>query len=199
MLIDGTAHDNFIGDYYQSVIPQNTFSGNLGYGLALVDGAHDNQIFNNFIGVDVIGRLALSNQQGGIYVGAYAARNAIGGTSTDPKKPKKNLVSGNVGNGVTLDKGSSYTSVIDNWIGLDKAGKYVLPNSGRPIVVKPGSVHNKIYGNVTCCNKCVPHPVSKKPEIAHTSESARFKCVVCVKCKNHTFRQRESTYDVADG
>ncbi len=152
VLLDGTAHGNFIGDYYHSVIPQNTFSGNLGYGLALVDGAHDNQIFNNFIGVDVIGKLALSNQQGGIYVGAYAAHNVIGGTSTDPKKPKKNLVSGNVGNGVTLDKGSSYTSVIDNWIGLNKAGKYVLPNSGHPIVVKPGSVHNKISGNITCCN-----------------------------------------------
>ena len=152
VLVDGTAHGNFIGDYYQSVIPQNTFSGNLGYGLALVDGAYDNQVFNNFIGVDVIGRLALSNQQGGIYVGAYAGHNAIGGTSTDPSKPKKNLISGNVGNGVTLGKGSRYTSVIDNWVGLNKAGKKVLPNSGQPIVVKPGSVHNKISGNITCCN-----------------------------------------------
>lgn len=152
VLVDGTAHGNFIGDYYQSVIPQNTFSGNLGYGLAIVDGAHDNQVFNGFIGVDVMGRLALSNQQGGIYVGAYAAHNAIGGTSTDPSQPKKNLISGNVGNGVTLGKGSSYTTVVDNWIGLNKAGKKVLPNSGHPIVVKPGSVHNKISGNITCCN-----------------------------------------------
>ncbi len=152
VLVDGTAHHNSIGDYYQSVIPQNTFSGNLGYGLALVDGAHDNQVFNNFVGVDVIGRLALSNQQGGIYVGSYAAHNVIGGASTDPKTPKKNLVSGNVGNGVTLGNGSSYSSVIDNWIGLNKAGKFNLPNSGHPIVVKPGSVHNKISGNMTCCN-----------------------------------------------
>jgi hypothetical protein len=152
VLIDGTAHGNFVGDYYQSVIPQNTFSGNLGYGVALIDGAHDNQVFNNFVGVDVFGKFALSNQQGGINVGAYASHNAIGGKSTDPKKPKKNLISGNVGNGVTLGKGSSYTAVIDNWIGLNRAGKGVLPNSGYPIVVKPGSVHNKISGNVTCCN-----------------------------------------------
>jgi hypothetical protein len=53
---------------------------------------------------------------------------------------------------VTLGKGSSYTSVIDNWVGLNKAGKKVLPNSGHPIVVKPGSVHNNISGNITCCN-----------------------------------------------
>lgn len=152
VLVDGTAHGNFIGDYDRSVIPQNTFSGNLGYGLAIVDGAHDNQVLNNFIGVNVAGLAGLSNQQGGIYVGAYATHNVIGGSSSDPKKPKQNLISGNVGDGVTLGKGSAYTSVIDNWIGLDRRGKKVLPNSGSPIVVKPGSVHNKISGNITCCN-----------------------------------------------
>jgi Periplasmic copper-binding protein (NosD) len=149
VLIDGNAHDNAIGDYYHSVIPQNTFSGNFGYGLAIVDGAHDNQVFNNFIGIDVLGRFALSNQQGGIYVGPYAAHNLVGGSSSDPKKPKKNLISGNVGNGVTLGTGSSYSAVIDNWIGLNRAGAKKLPNSGRPIVVKPGSYHNKISGNIT--------------------------------------------------
>ena len=152
VLIDGTAHGNVIGDYYPSVIPQNTFSGNLGYGLAVIDGAHDNQAFNNFIGVDVAGESALSNQRGGVYIGAYAAHNAIGGASSDPSKPKKNLISGNVRNGVTLGKGSSYTAVVDNWIGLNRKGKKTLPNSGYPIVVKPGSVHNKISGNITCCN-----------------------------------------------
>ena len=152
VLIDGTAHGDFVGDYDRSVIHQNTFSGNLGYGLAIVGGAHDNRVLNNFVGVDVAGLAALSNQRGGIYVGAYAARNVIGGSSSDPKKPKKNLISGNVGDGVTLGRGSSYTAVIDNWIGLDRRGKAMLPNSGHPIVVKPGSVHNKISGNITCCN-----------------------------------------------
>jgi parallel beta-helix repeat protein len=150
--IDGTAYGNFIGDYDRSVIPQNTFSGNLGYGVAIVDGAHDNQVLNSFVGLDVAGLAALSNQQGGIYVGAYAAHNLIGGSSSDTKEPKKNTISGNVGDGVTLGKGSSYTAVIDNWIGLNRHGDKVLPNSGHPIVVKPGSVHNKISGNVTCCN-----------------------------------------------
>ncbi len=149
VLIDGNAHGNAIGDYYESVIPQNTFGGNLGYGVAIVGGAHDNLVFNSFIGTDVIGKFALANQHGGIYVGAYAVRNRIGGSSSDPKEPKKNLVSGNVGNGVTLDTGSSYTAVIDNWIGLNRAGKKVLPNSRRPIAVKKGSFHNKIHGNVT--------------------------------------------------
>ncbi len=152
VLIDGTAHDNTLGDYYQSVIPQNTFSGNLGYGVAVTDSAHDNTIINTFIGIDVAGTGPLSNQHGGIFVGGSAIRNVIGGSSSDPSKPLKNIVSGNVGNGVTLDKSSSYTSIIDNWIGLNRTGKKALPNSGHPIVVKPGSLHNKIAGNVTCCN-----------------------------------------------
>ncbi len=147
VLIDGNAHDNTIGDYYHSVIPQNTFSGNLGYGLAIIDGAHDNAAFNSFVGVDVPGTHALANYQGGVYVGAYAAHNRIGGTATDPKEPKKNLISGNVGNGVTLATGSSYTAVIDNWIGLNRAGKKTLPNTRHPIVVQRGSSHNKISGN----------------------------------------------------
>ena len=152
VLIDGNAHDNAIGDYYQSVIPQNTFSGNLGYGLAITGSAHDNAVFNSFIGIDVAGTAALSNQRGGILVGGTARHNVIGGSSSDPSKPLKNIVSGNVRNGVTLDKSSSYTSIIDNWIGLDRTGKKPLPNSGYPIVVKSGSLHNKIHGNVTCCN-----------------------------------------------
>jgi hypothetical protein len=147
--IDGNAHDNVIGDYFSSVIPQNTISGNLGHGVAIVDGAYDNQVIATFIGVDVAGGSALSNQGGGVYVGAYAHHNRIGGPSSDPKKPMRNLISGNVGNGVTLGTGSSHSAVIDNWIGLNRAGAKTLPNSGRPIVVKPGSYHNTISGNVT--------------------------------------------------
>jgi hypothetical protein len=49
---------------------------------------------------------------------------------------------------VTLGNGSSYTSIIDNWIGLNRGGGS-LPNSGQAIVVKPNSVHNTIKGNVT--------------------------------------------------
>jgi hypothetical protein len=48
-----------------------------------------------------------------------------------------------------LDNGTSYIEVIDNWIGLDRFGKKVLPNSGKPIVVKPGSKHDTISGNQT--------------------------------------------------
>ncbi len=38
VLIDGSANNNVIGGYVVSVIPQNTFSGNKGYGIAITGG-----------------------------------------------------------------------------------------------------------------------------------------------------------------
>ena len=42
LLIAGTAHGNVIGGTLVSVIPQNTFSGNLGYRVAITGRAHNN-------------------------------------------------------------------------------------------------------------------------------------------------------------
>jgi hypothetical protein len=148
LLIDGTAHNNVVGGYLQSVIPQNVFSGNAAYGIAVIGQAHDNQIFNNYIGTNTGGHNAQPNGQGGIYVGGTAKNTVIGGTSTDASMPTLNLISGNTGNGVTLAAGSSFTQVLNNWIGLDSSGSRLLPNSGLPIVADPASTSNTISGNV---------------------------------------------------
>ena len=149
ILLTGNAHNNTVGGYYVSVIPQNTFSGNGAYGLAITGGANNNQVFANFIGTNVLGTYALGNSLGGIYVGGSATNNIIGGTSTDPSMPTANLISGNSGNGVTLAAGSSYISVINNNIGLDRFGKALIPNKGLPIVVDPLSTNDTISGNIT--------------------------------------------------
>jgi parallel beta-helix repeat protein len=149
LLITGTANNNIIGGYDSSVIPQNTFSGNTAYGIAVMGAAHDNQIFNNYVGTSTTGVVALGNQQGGILIGGSAISTRIGGVTTDPTKPQLNLVSGNGGPGITLGPGSSLTQVINNQIGLDRFGLALLPNMGLPIVVQPGSASNTISGNVT--------------------------------------------------
>ncbi len=149
ILIRGDAHDNVIGGYTQSVIPENTFSGNRSYGVEIAGHAEHNEIFNSFIGTDVLGTAALANDRGGVYVGGSARNEIIGGAGNDPSQPKRNLISGNTGNGVTLAAGTSFISVIGNWIGLDRFERKVLPNSGHPIVVSPGSHHNTIEGNIT--------------------------------------------------
>jgi hypothetical protein len=140
--IDGTAHNNVIGGSTRSVIPQNTFSGNAGYGVAISGRAHGNQVFTSFIGTKLLGLAALGNQKGGVLLTGHAHANVIGAITTRPA----NLISGNTGIGVTLRAGTTRNLVIGNYIGLGRRG-HRLPNTGRP-VVNNGS-RNIIRGNRT--------------------------------------------------
>ncbi len=140
--IDGTAHGNTIGGSLRSVIPQDTFSGNVGYGVAISAQAHNNQVFSSFIGTNIQGLAALANQKGGVLLGGNASANAIGAVNLTPA----NLISGNDGIGVLLRAGTTRNLVINNYIGLDRRGRR-LPNTGRP-VVNDGS-QNTIRGNRT--------------------------------------------------
>jgi trimeric autotransporter adhesin len=142
VLIDGSAHGNLIGGTLVSVIPQNTFSGNKGYGLVITGRARDNYVFDSFIGPDVLGMAALGNHDGGVLVSGQAYGNSIGGTGKAPV----NLISGNSGNGVWLGMGTSRNRVLDNYIGLDRRGRS-LRNSGKPVVNK--GHRNLVKGNVT--------------------------------------------------
>ena len=129
--IDDTAHDNVVGGTLRSVIPQNTFSGNRGYGLAITGRAHDNRVIDSYIGTAILGLTALGNGHGGVLVSGIAYRNAIG---TLAAMPPSNLISGNRGNGVTLLTRTSFNRVVNNYIGLDRTGRRRLPNAGRPVL-----------------------------------------------------------------
>jgi len=140
LLIDGTAHNNTVGGTLPSVIPQNTFSGNKGYGVVIRGRAHNNSVFGSFIGTQILGVKALGNKKGGVLIAGHAYRNLIGQKTRRPS----NLISGNTGIGVTLSSGTLGNFVVNNYIGLDRFGRY-LRNSGRPIV-NTGH-HNTIIGN----------------------------------------------------
>jgi len=129
LLIDGAAHGNTIGGTLRSVIPQNTFSGNRGYGVVITGRAHNNSVFRSFIGTQILGVKALGNKKGGVLITDHAYRNLIGQRTC--RRP--NLISGNTGIGVTLTGDTTRNSVINNNIGLDRFGRN-LPNSGPPIV-----------------------------------------------------------------
>jgi hypothetical protein len=104
--------------------------------------AHDNSVFDRFIGPDVLGLAALGNHDGGVLVSGQAYRNSIGDTSKAPV----NLISGNTGNGVSLRTGTSRNRVLDNYIGLGRL-RLSLPNSGEPVV--DTGHKNLVKGNVT--------------------------------------------------
>jgi parallel beta-helix repeat protein len=141
LLIDGSAHDNTIGGSRRSVIPQNTFSGNDGHGIVITGRAYDNRVFSSYIGPLILGVKPGGNHRGGVLIAGRASGNTIGGT-----RPPANLISANIGTGVTLTAGTSRNRVIGNYIGLDRLGR-CLPNTGRPVVNK--GRHNKVKGNRT--------------------------------------------------
>jgi hypothetical protein len=141
VLVDGHAHGNTIGGTLRSVIPQNTFSGNRGYGLVISGRAHDNHVLRSFIGTAVLGVSALGNQRGGVLVAGAAYRNVIG--RLRGRRPA-DLVSGNTGNGVTLLRGTRHNLVIRNFIGLNRL-RQPLPNTGHA-VLNLGR-HNRVVGN----------------------------------------------------
>jgi hypothetical protein len=147
VLIHGTAHDNVIGGYLQSVIPQNTFSGNTGYGIAITGAAYNNQVFNSGIGTSSELRGGFGNLAGGILLSSSGTNNLIGGFATDPLSPRANYIDSNLGNGVTLAAGVTGDQVIANIIGFDRFG-VPSPNAGQAIAIN-GSYANYIVGNQT--------------------------------------------------
>ncbi len=140
--IDGTAHGNVIGGSLRSVIPQNTFSGNMGYGVAISGSAYANRVFTSFIGPEILGTSALGNQKGGVLLTGHAYGNLIGSITVRPA----NLISGNTGIGVLLRAGTTRNLVIGNFIGLGRLG-HPMPNTGGPIVNNGSG--NIIRGNRT--------------------------------------------------
>jgi parallel beta-helix repeat protein len=146
LLITGTAHDNVVGGYLSSVIPQNTFSGNAAFGLAITGQAYGNSVFNTAVGTNTTELDALGNGAGGVFISGTANNNTIGGASTDPSTPQANVISGNSGNGLTMATGTSSNQVIDNSVGLDRFGLPTLPNLGVPIVAG-GTGYNVIVPN----------------------------------------------------
>lgn len=145
--LNGNVHDVVIGGHQLSVMPQNLFSGNLGYGIVLKDNAHDNWILNSFVGTKASGDAALSNQLGGILITGTAHDNKIGDVPSTSQLPNTVIVSGNDGNGITLGDNTSATTILNNMIGLTRQGT-PLPNSGVPIDTG-ASTSDVISGNET--------------------------------------------------
>ncbi len=121
VLVKDNASFNYIGGYNQSVIPQNTFSGNSRYGVEIVGNAHHNYLFNSAIGISSDQVTVFGNGMGGVYIGGNS-RNTYAGIFTPPNSTttgKASNISGNVGFGVTVADTASYTTVQSNCIGCN--------------------------------------------------------------------------------
>jgi hypothetical protein len=111
VVISGTAHNNVLGGRQPSVEGRTHFSGNMGYGVVVAEGAHDNAIYNSDIGIGHIisegTHPAIPNQLGGIYLGAGTSATTIGGSGL-----YANEIDANNGPGIAII--SSTANIIDN-------------------------------------------------------------------------------------
>src|SRR5207248_383633 len=81
----------------------NLISANKGNGVLLSTGATANFLGANFIGTNVSGTVALGNVLDGVAVLSGANNNSISGTFINlPPFVFKNVISGNLGNGIRV-------------------------------------------------------------------------------------------------
>src|SRR5262249_37426437 len=105
----------------------NVISGNIGAGIAITGtGSSNNQIQSNFIGSDFTGTLPLGNGTG---ISIAASGNVVGGIAG----VGSNLVSGNLGDGLTITGDGN--RVQGNNFGCDYSGFLPLPNHNGIVIV----------------------------------------------------------------
>jgi hypothetical protein len=127
VLIDGGATKNVIGknvtkpDLLDSGViknPANVITGNENLGIS-IQGASNNYVFGNFIGLLKDGATASANVNAGIKIADNSAGNVIGGM----EKGKRNTISGNTFYGILVEGAQATNNKIDgNYIGTKPDG-----------------------------------------------------------------------------
>ena len=103
------------------------------------------KLFGNFIGVELDGATAAGNAADGIYISKASSGNTIGGPV---EVALFNVISGNAGNGITLD-GSSDNEIVANFIGTDVTGEIDVGNAGNGILVSGIGASSNLIGGTT--------------------------------------------------
>lgn len=127
-------------------------------------------IQGNFIGTDVTGSIALGNGlatgRPAILFGTSSSFNTVGdeipelGGPNDPLPQTRNVISGNVGDGVRIVSVLSTPStgvaeqhrIRNNYIGASASGTAAVPNGGRGVSLGINSTGISVYDNLISAN-----------------------------------------------
>jgi hypothetical protein len=121
---------------------RNLISGNNEDGVHLEDGAAHNVVSGNYIGTDASGTSALPNTTNGVRIDE-SPQNLIGGGVA----AERNLISGNLENGVRIEGSASTTNTISaNYIGTDLSGTSPVPNGTNAIAIDAWAAGTTVGG-----------------------------------------------------
>ncbi len=121
----------------------NVISGNNLAGINLTGTGNVAQ--GNFIGTDITGRAALPNGAGASSLGVGVLVSGVAHSLGGATPAERNLISGNLQDGVVLDHASGCT-VSGNFIGTDVAGLAPVANKGHGLRLDSFSQANTIGG-----------------------------------------------------
>jgi hypothetical protein len=127
--VDGTA--NVVG-------PGNVVSDNGTDGIDIDGSRH--VVRGNIVGLSGDGEVQIGNSFNGVLVNAR--RSVLGGKAPGDR----NVISGNVGEGIELDAGADRNRILGNFIGVDADGNEAQGNAGSGIDVEDSSA-NTIGGD----------------------------------------------------
>jgi len=143
--IDGNAHHNLIGG--DTPAERNLISGNSANGVNIStfgNGAKDNTVSGNYIGLDASGTISLTNAGAGVYINDGGQYNTIGGNQSDDR----NVISGNSLDGVYIHGSTAMSNTVSgNFIGTDPSGTIDLGNVRHGVDIDGGAKHNTIGGD----------------------------------------------------
>ena len=128
------------GGTQYNIINNNLISGNGNDGVPIEgNGTMYNTVSSNYIGTDVLGKLAIGNTLDGFYLSAGAQHNQI----------VNNLISGNQ-NGIQIEGDSTMNNTISgNYIGTDASGTAAISNRLDGITINRGASYNIVGTNNT--------------------------------------------------
>ncbi len=101
----------------------------------------------DYVGLTLSGQ-AIGNSEDGVYVASGSSNDLIGSNPTAASGVVSNVISGNGGNGISLN-GSSQDTLVDNYIGTDPSGTAAIANGGDGILLTDGASANEIGGTAS--------------------------------------------------
>lgn len=116
----------------------------------------------NFIGVWGNGLTVEPNRGDGVLIQSTGDSTVIGSNDTT-SFALSNLISGNRGNGITID-GASGVTVAANQIGTDASGRIALGNRGHGIRLTNGAADNLVGGRATGGNNPTAGTFARPPQ-----------------------------------